>query len=481
MKRMSDFLPALGLGLVLLPSAACDVEEYDEPQAERDELDESDEIVDESERAEPEPRNEGDDEFDLVNPDDPSEVVYGNPTSTCEWPATVAMITPSGSLNCSGSLVHPELVIYAAHCGTNYPQVYLGETTSSPARSVATSNCQTFPGYSGAGGGNDFAFCELATPVTDVPIIPPLMGSETNILQQGQAVTLVGFGYDEFGNIGTKREANTIINSITPSNEAFVGGTPQDTCQGDSGGPVYVQLADGSWRVFGITSYGGACGTGGYYSMMHIGMEWFEEQSGLDLTPCHTASGLSHFGSPNCGYDVPTTAGTGSWTSGCSAGSSGSTCCESQAYPSPGCSDTGVEACVCNADPYCCSTSWDSICANEVESLGCGSCPQTRPNACCETSSGPGCSNPDLQAQVCAADPYCCNVRWDSICVSEVESLGLGLCDSTCCEPQPFASPGCDDAGVQACVCAADPYCCGTSWDSICANEVESLGCSLCG
>ncbi|MEM9461181.1 MAG: S1 family peptidase [Myxococcota bacterium] len=489
MKHTRIMLPALGLGLGLLVSTACGVEELDDSrelanlpddlEVEGLEQEELDEPEPGPQRAQPdEPQGE---EFELTNPQDPSEVVYGNPTSTCEWPATVAMIGASGNINCTGSLVHPELVIYAAHCGANYPQVYFGETTTSPARSVATSSCETFSGFTGFGDGDDFAFCRLATPVTDVPIIPPLMGSETNILQQGQAVTLVGFGFDEFGNIGTKREANTIINEITPTNEAFVGGTPQDTCQGDSGGPVYVQLADGSWRVFGITSYGGACGTGGFYSMMHIGMEWFEDESGLDLTPCHTASGLSHFGSPNCGYDVPTTPGNGAWATGCSAGSSGSTCCDGQPFPSPGCSDTVVQDCVCATDSYCCDTSWDSICANEVESLGCGMCPEARPNSCCETGSGPGCSNPAIETQVCAADPYCCNTRWDSICVSEVESFGIGQCDSTCCEPQIFPSPGCDDAGVQACVCAADPFCCSTSWDSICANEVESLGCSLCG
>jgi hypothetical protein len=26
-------------------------------------------------------------------------------------------------------------------------------------------------------------------------------------------------------------------------------------------------------------------------------------------------------------------------------------------------------------DPFCCTTSWDSICVSEVEGLGCGTCP----------------------------------------------------------------------------------------------------------
>ncbi|WP_437724827.1 MopE-related protein [Sorangium sp. So ce861] len=48
------------------------------------------------------------------------------------------------------------------------------------------------------------------------------------------------------------------------------------------------------------------------------------------------------------------------------------TCCE--AGSSPGCSDGGVAACVCGADPYCCDVAWDGLCADEVVSLGCGTC-----------------------------------------------------------------------------------------------------------
>ncbi|MDC0682364.1 hypothetical protein [Sorangium atrum] len=44
-----------------------------------------------------------------------------------------------------------------------------------------------------------------------------------------------------------------------------------------------------------------------------------------------------------------------------------------------------------------------------------------------------------------------------------------------CVNPHPFA--GCNDAAVQSCVCAADPFCCNTQWDSLCAAEVTSLHC----
>lgn len=40
-------------------------------------------------------------------------------------------------------------------------------------------------------------------------------------------------------------------------------------------------------------------------------------------------------------------------------------------------------------------------------------------NCCCQTASSAGCSDGSCQQTVCAIDPYCCSTRWDSTCVSE--------------------------------------------------------------
>lgn len=100
---------------------------------------------------------------------------------------------------------------------------------------------------------------------------------------------------------------------------------------------------------------------------------------------------------------------------------------------------------------------------------------------CCTTDSGPGCSDTTVQACVCAADSYCCTTAWDGLCVSEVESLGCGVCDDPayCCT-SAGGIPGCELPSVESCVCAVDSYCCTTAWDTVCANEVESLGCGSC-
>jgi MYXO-CTERM domain-containing protein len=236
----------------------------------------------------------------------PEHIYGGAPVSACEWPTTVSLG------GCTGTLVHPEVVIYAAHCGS-ISEVFLGDSTYAQGRTIYPEFCQVYPG-GGPGNGNDWAVCKLSERVDDIPIVPPLMGCETDVLVDGRPVWIVGFGNTDDGNFGVKYEAETTFGYIQ-NNEAFVGGNGVDTCQGDSGGPVYVQLDDGSWRVFGITSYGDGCGGGGWYSMMHTGMSWFEDTTGIDLTPCHDADGTWNPG-PDCtGIPMAPGVGSGSWPS----------------------------------------------------------------------------------------------------------------------------------------------------------------------
>lgn len=49
---------------------------------------------------------------------------------------------------------------------------------------------------------------------------------------------------------------------------------------------------------------------------------------------------------------------------------------------------------------------------------------------------------------------------------------------SACCDASGTA--GCDDAPVQAAVCAADSYCCDVQWDALCAQEAVDFGGASC-
>ena len=94
-------------------------------------------------------------------------------------------------------------------------------------------------------------------------------------------------GNRDGGGYGVKYEVDVPITKVG-DNEVGLGNNGKDSCQGDSGGPAYARLKNGAWRVFGVVSRGGACGTGGIYGRMNANICWVQEDSGVDL-------GLSEF------------------------------------------------------------------------------------------------------------------------------------------------------------------------------------------
>jgi hypothetical protein len=153
----------------------------------------------------------------LAAPPRPSAVYGGAPVETCAWPSVV-MIDD----RCTGTLIHPEIVVYAAHCGPA-DQIHFGERNDAIVRSVATESCAAFDTEAFAPG-EDVAFCKLTLAVTDVPIVPVLAGCETTLITPGREVEIVGFGLAEDDSIGVKRAATTTLNFVAETGEVHVGG-----------------------------------------------------------------------------------------------------------------------------------------------------------------------------------------------------------------------------------------------------------------
>ena len=124
-------------------------------------------------------------------------------------------------------------------------------------------------------------------------------------------------------------------------------------------------------------------------------------------------------------------------------------------------------------DPYCCEVQWDAICVTTAFSLD-----QCQPalstdgrGNCLEERSLPGCGVPSCMAAVCDVDPFCCTTSWNSICVSHAEVLCFdkSTCNSTAPCQVTHPDPGCEDPYCCNIVCSFDPACCDISWDNLCA------------
>lgn len=242
--------------------------------------------------------------------------------------------------------------------------------------------------------------------------------------------------------------------------------------------------------------------------------------------------------SPDCGNGACSGAETcGNCPEDCGPCAVGDCC---GAEETPGCDDAGCQTQVCDIDPFCCESQWDSFCValaaptcgcggpggcgdGECDAttescvtcpFDCGACPS--PTNCCGPTTDTGCDDPECSAAVCEGDPYCCDFAWDFLCaeaagitclpcIENPEALcGDGTCfpfescesceadcgvcpdefgcipagSSNCCEAK--GSPGCSDPNCQETVCTADPFCCDNSWDGICAN-IAVNECPTCG
>lgn len=227
-----------------------------------------------------------------------SKVYGGAKVPAGGWPSTVGLVQ-GGSLYCTGTAISPTVVISAAHCAQGMSassvSVYVGDGKDGGYVSgqYKVKKIKYSPKYNG-NKGNDISYIVLSTPLNlpESAYVPVLTDAdeiaELNAL--GAKAQIVGFGLRNGNGFGLKYEVTTsVVKSISSGlsydakTEIAIGGSGKDSCNGDSGGPVYGQLKSGEWRVYGVTSRGGSCGTGGIYGLMHANICWVQSDSGVNL------------------------------------------------------------------------------------------------------------------------------------------------------------------------------------------------------
>jgi len=106
----------------------------------------------------------------------------------------------------------------------------------------------------------------------------------------------------------------------------------------------------------------------------------------------------------------------------------GGDCCALGGNGSPGCDNSACCEFVCElGDPMCCEVQWDAWCANLARVL-CEDCPPAVCNpdtfgSCCFTHGSPGCNDPTCCEMICEVDPFCCESFWDSQCAEQAEAM----------------------------------------------------------
>jgi secreted trypsin-like serine protease len=218
-----------------------------------------------------------------------ASVVGGSNADGAKYPWQV-LITANGQEFCGGVLIHPMIVLTAAHClvdddGNYYEdlegitfEAYAGRTKlNSGGEELGWRVSNIDPLYDPATDTHDWGFVTLDEPASSQTI--KLAGpGERSLWRTGRVATVTGYGdLTDGGQVATSLQKVNIpilpdsgcsrYGALFHSSTQLCAGYEQggkDSCQGDSGGPLSITADHGVRRLVGIVSNGNGCAKAGF-------------------------------------------------------------------------------------------------------------------------------------------------------------------------------------------------------------------------
>jgi trypsin len=217
----------------------------------------------------------------------PSGAIVGGTNAPAGKYTSVAEITFGYSFLCTGTLIAPNYVLTAGHCGSvtgaavgtpaGWPaaaiNVRIGSNKSGQGELVPVSQVIVQPNYL-VNSGYDITLLKLSR---DSVNTPTKVANDASLWQPDTLEKIVGWGTTSEGGStpSTLQEAQVPITTDAYCGNAYsdfdpktmvCAGFPQggvDTCQGDSGGPMFGTTSTGALKVVGATSFGEGCARAG--------------------------------------------------------------------------------------------------------------------------------------------------------------------------------------------------------------------------